>query len=443
MANEAYNSWSPWMKALYMAGGDASPDGAAGGDSQGAGASASQPSSAAPPSRTPPQHRIEDDRTAGTRGTTPQSTTTNPASFYVGAQHPVMRGSATLPLESQMATDKSELNRMNQPTQMSLRDRIGSVLSGAIAGSRGEAGLEQQATLRDRAEQRKFQERQSLQNRIDENARALTTAGVSEEGQNLRARMAAQAQVAAAERLGETLSSRERVAGEQIASREQVAGEQIASRAANLDTRMQERRQEEADKLSMFKTTDEYRRWKAMLDNQTKIKVANLTSGKAPAALIQTAVFAKGGLDRMNSAQQAMQRLEGSGVMGQDWAQNKLEDWIFGSGAVDPRLTPEQRQDIGQLRAALGYTSSAAMRAHTGRTSQEIYNDFKSRLGAGQDWNALRGAMQETNDMLSEYAGAASNANMQSIREGTNVRPPAQRPTGGNRITLDQFLREP
>ena len=88
---------------------------------------------------------------------------------------------------------------------------------------------------------------------------------------------------------------------------------------------------------------------------------------------------------------------------------------------MDPRLDSKTRETIGRLRAALGYTSSAAMRAHTGRTSQEIYQDFKSRLGAGQDWSALRGAIGVTRDMLTDYASAASDANIKAIREGKNL----------------------
>ena len=114
---------------------------------------------------------------------------------------------------------------------------------------------------------------------------------------------------------------------------------------------------------------------------------------------------------------------------------NKVEDWIFGKGLVDPSLPPDVRQSIGKLRAALGYTSSAAMRAHTGRTSREIYDDFKNRLGAGQDWSALRGAIDETQGMLSDYANSASNENFRRIRAGQNT--PAQRKAAQPKYSSD------
>jgi hypothetical protein len=180
-----------------------------------------------------------------------------------------------------------------------------------------------------------------------------------------------------------------------------------------------------SEKVAEFQKTDDYKRWKTQQDNETKKQVADLMQSKAPAALLQTAVFAKGGLDRLDDADAAMKRLEAKGVFASNVAQNKVEDWIFGKGLVDPSLDAETRQDIGKMRAALGYTSSAAMRAHTGRTSQEIYEDFKKRLGAGQDWSALRGAMDETRSMLGDYATSASNANIKAIRGGTNVKAPA------------------
>lgn len=178
------------------------------------------------------------------------------------------------------------------------------------------------------------------------------------------------------------------------------------------------------EKIAEFKSTDQYRRWKELLDKDTQMRIAQMridaTVNKAPAAMMQTAVFAKGGLERITDAEVEMSKLESSGVMGSLPA-NKVEDWIFGKGLVDPTLPPDVRQSIGKMRAALGYTSSAAMRAHTGRTSREIYDDFKSRLGAGQDWSALKGAIDETRGMLADYAMSASDENIKAIRGGTNV----------------------
>jgi hypothetical protein len=189
--------------------------------------------------------------------------------------------------------------------------------------------------------------------------------------------------------------------------------------------------------LDQFRVTDQYRKWKEQLDIDTRTRIAQMhldaTVNKAPAAMMQTAVFSKGGLERIQDAETAMSDLEAKGVMGSLPA-NKVQDWIFGKGLVDPSLPPDVRKEIGQLRAALGYTSSAAMRAHTGRTSQEIYEDFKTRLGPGQDWSALRGAIDETKGMLTDYAQSASDANIRSIRSGNNIPPPPG--GGGKTVTM-------
>jgi len=173
-----------------------------------------------------------------------------------------------------------------------------------------------------------------------------------------------------------------------------------------------------AQQLGEFRTSQDYKVWKEKLDKDTQLKVAQLTAGKAPAQMLQTAAYADGGLNMMADAKAAMDRLEARGVLGSNVAQNKVENWVFGKGLVDPSLPAQDRADIGRLRAALGYTSSAAMRAHTGRTSNEIYEDFKQRLGAGQDWTALRGAMEETDNLLSHYRDAASTENIQRLRSG-------------------------
>jgi hypothetical protein len=442
MAKDTLTLNSPWMKALSLT--DEGDEEQQSQDPGGIGADAEARAQAIP-QPVQPQHRIDDANTAGIkRGGSPQSSTgpSDSSGFYDPAQWHG-QDPARLPLEQNITTDRAALDRMNNPTKATLKQRImggiGAGLQGAALGWQGKNDVG--ATLRDRAEARQVQEKEDLANRIATNTRALSQETMQEEGQNLRARLAAQAQVAAAQRLGETLASRERNVDTQQAG----AGARTAAAQAGATGRTQMVQagenqrfaQGQQDKLTMFKGSQDYLRWKTQLDDDTKMRVAELqrqaTQNKAPAALMQTAVFSKGGLDRLNSADAAMQRLQASGVMGTSWGQNKVEDWIFGKGAVDPNLTPQQRQDIGQLRAALGYTSSAAMRAHTGRTSQEIYQDFKKTLGPGQDWDALRGAMGETRDMLTDYAGAASDANIANIRAGGgtgNPKPPAKRPPG-------------
>jgi hypothetical protein len=257
------------------------------------------------------------------------------------------------------------------------------------------------------AEQQMENQRQMEQDRTAATERGMTLREkMAQEAATSRSELQGQRDEAANKRLIDTIKSREGIAG------------------ANRTEKGKEFEETRGDKLSQFQSTDQYRRWKQQMDNDTKTRIAQLhvqaSQNKAPAAMMQTAVFAKGGLDRLASAEQSMAQLEASGVMGSLPA-NKVEDWIFGKGLVDPGLDPRAREAIGKMRAALGYTSSAAMRAHTGRTSREIYDDFKTRLGAGQDWYALKGAMGETHDMLYEYATSASDANIGAIRGGTNV----------------------
>jgi hypothetical protein len=171
-------------------------------------------------------------------------------------------------------------------------------------------------------------------------------------------------------------------------------------------------------------------------ENGQPIGVSVAKTNQAPATMIQNAEFAKSGLSRLDDAEQAIGRLEKRGVLGSVPA-NKLEDWIFGKGYVDPNLPADVRADIGRARAALSYTSSAAMRAHTGRTSKEIYDDFKNTNTLAQGSDALHGALSETRQMLQDYAGAASNRNIQQLRQGkvgsSNPAKPSAPSSGGSK----------
>ena len=189
-----------------------------------------------------------------------------------------------------------------------------------------------------------------------------------------------------------------------------------------------------SDKLDQFHQTQQYNVWKTNQDNQTKLQVAQMSGIKAPAAIMQTAAFAQGGLSMLNDAEQAMQRLEARGVLG-NVASDKIEDWIFGKGLVDPTLPAQDKQDIGKLRAAATYTSSAAMRAHTGRSSREIYDDFKNTMGINQGPDAWKGAMQETRSMLGQYSQGASDAAIASLRGRTLATPSSPQGGQGNART--------
>lgn len=225
MADTPLNPWSPWMKALSTVSDDPQQ-----GDfnmiedaQRRAQATPPQPSTSAPPA-----HRIEDDRTAGTRGTTPQSPTTSydpAAESRTYDPNPGRRAIARIPLESQINTDRTELDRMNQPVKTTLGQRIRNVIGGAAAGARGEAGLEQQATLADRAAARKQQERESLGTRISANTRALTEQDIQSQRIEEQERAANQRN----QEMANALSGRMQLGREGIAGRQSVADTRTGS----------------------------------------------------------------------------------------------------------------------------------------------------------------------------------------------------------------------
>jgi hypothetical protein len=248
---------------------------------------------------------------------------------------------------------------------------------------------------------------------------------VAEKGMTERAKMAQDAETGRSNRLIQTIQGQNQRAANVQEGQNQRSQAAIQSK----ESLAQAARDQQ---LSEYRDTDKYKRWKEQLDKQTQMKVAEISANKAPAAMLQSAEFAKGGLKSLNDAEAAMDRLEKAGAMGSLPA-NKVEDWIFGKGLVDPTLPPEIRKDIGTLRSASMLTSSATMRAHTGRSSKEIYDDIKSSLGPGQDWNALKGALQETDGMLQQYANMGSNEEIGRLRGGTagGGATGGGRPTGG------------
>jgi hypothetical protein len=169
------------------------------------------------------------------------------------------------------------------------------------------------------------------------------------------------------------------------------------------------------EKKSEFKQTLEFKKWKEKLDTDTKMRISSMNQQKPSQTLQPVAIFSRTGLNQLSDAEWALNKLEQKGVLGNVLG-NKVDDIIFGRGFTDPRLDQETRQLIGKVRAAMAYTSSAAMRAHTGRTSREIYDDFKNTLRIGQDIDALRGAIEQTRSMMTEYANVLVPEVQESLR---------------------------
>jgi hypothetical protein len=442
---QVVNDWSPWMKALSMTG----DEGLSQDPNNPAGVGQSTPPPQQQPQeipqqvsgarngdepihRPPPTNRIADDNNAGTtRGGSPQGNSDRYAQIAQANQNHEL-DPTRYPLEQQIGANRAELARMNSPTRISLKDRIMGVIQGGAAGAGSPQQQQNYGALRDRISQQQFDRKQTLSNQIDNDTRALTTAGLDTQRMQTQEEMQRNSLMAAAQKEGQIISGANQrnentVAGANQRNESTITG--ANERNQNTQTNENQRAtQALGSKLDMFRQSQDYLRWKDNQDNKTKMDIAQLTAGKAPAALVQTAVFAKGGLSLLQDASDAMDRLQQKGVMGTLPA-NWIENYLFGNNAVDPRLDPETRRDIGKMRAAMSYTSSATMKAHMGgRSSKDIYHDFKQTLGPGQDWDALHGAMDETRGMLTQYAGAASNANMQSIRQGTNLQDTSQQP---------------
>jgi hypothetical protein len=384
-----------------------------------------------------PVHRIDDEQSQGRRGGSPTGGVSYNPNAPAGHRQPVMDASvnsmhpfnpAIYPLEQEIQSEQQQLAaaqapRPKPPMAARLAQAIGSGL--AAFSPRATQNLEENKQLAQQRELAQQAQNQALAARIAENQRALSTEQIRGQQMEQQERMRELAEQSQWDRLQATLAGRMQQVGAQQTGAEQRAQESIAAANQRFATGQQ-------NKLDMFKQTQQYQIWKAKLDNDTKLRVAALTQSKAPAAIMQTAEFATGGLNLLADARTALEDLKSRGVLG-SVTSDKLEDWIFGKGLVDPNLDPQTRREIGQLRSALGYTSSAAMRAHTGRTSMEIYDDFKRGLGLGQGIDALEGTMDETEKMLGQYSQAASDENIMRMRQGIgpqNVPPPNAPPAG-------------
>lgn len=175
-------------------------------------------------------------------------------------------------------------------------------------------------------------------------------------------------------------------------------------------------KQNMSQRYKMFQENEAFKRWQTKFNADTRMRIANMNQMKPAAALQTVAVFARTGLSQLQDAREALSALETSGALG-TVLQNHLEDAIFNKGFSDPRLTAADKKNIGKVRAALGYTSSAAMRAHTGRTSREIYDDFKRTTGIAQQSDALYGALDQTENMLRDYSDVLTPEKQQQLRQ--------------------------
>lgn len=196
------------------------------------------------------------------------------------------------------------------------------------------------------------------------------------------------------------------------------AGAKLGVAEIGADTKKTLAAQSLREKVREYNSTDSYRYFKTKLDDETKLKVAELTQNKAPGIMLQAAGYASGGQQEISRAKAIMDDMENRGVLGQTILDNKTEDFLFSNGLANPSWDGPTRYQMGQLRQALSLSSSALLRAHTGRTSQDIYRDYKQANNIGQDWSALRGSLDESNGLLQHYVDMASTASITKLRQG-------------------------
>lgn len=382
--------------------------------------------------------RIEDDQTAGSRGATPQSITTEPQPQPTPPRTGAITGSpydsafmhfndpARYPLEQQISSDKNEYNRLvAPPPPMSLLQRIAGVVGNVATAGRGEQAMEQAATLRDRAAARKQQERESLGTRIGENTRSLAGTAAREEGETLRARLAAQAQVAAAQRLGETIAGQNQRTAATNATREDIAGKNIESREGMLADRIASQEKEAAANRQVRLEIDQR-------DNAVKREIAamRVAAANSPDKVspqinrqAQTAMTIIPQIDRIT--QETYDAAQQLGPAIGRWN----DFWTGKVGAPNPQFA--------NYMADVGYLQSAITIAHSqGRVSNLIFEHFQRMYDAGrQSPENMIEFLKAGKTWMEAYRDAP-----QQIRQGgmggNNPPPPKQR------ITLDQLKQE-
>lgn len=183
-------------------------------------------------------------------------------------------------------------------------------------------------------------------------------------------------------------------------------------------------------KWDMFKEDEKYKRWRDNLLARTRIQAAKIAGQKPSQALAPIAVFARTGVKQYEKAQALIEKLQGVGLF-TSWAQNKLEDAIWGHGTVDPTLPSDVRRDIGELRSAIQLGDSAMLRAHTGRTSKEIYDDIHRMNSLGQDTESLFGALENSVEVLGDYADVLTPETQQDLKTPMYKAAPTPRSGGG------------
>ena len=334
--------------------------------------------------------RILDDQTAGRRGVTPQSpTTAAPSAGFTGGRYDTVNMhpfAPQYPLEQRVSQEQAEYKRMTTPPPpASFKDRLLRGLGGAVYGAAaGPQGVQEALTRRDQAKARQQAERESLSNRISQDTRQLSTEGVTEEGQNLRARMAAQAQIAAAQKLGETITGQNYRNQAAIQGRSDVAGQRNTGAMDRQDSedaaRMQRQQAEDTARMARVQAQGQMR----LKLQQAGVTAQSRAMGEMASSVLEQIPTILGEVDQLQSK---------LGPGAGRW--NEL--WVNRVGMNDP--------DFAQLDQDLDLFASALVRTHFGaRGGQQYRAELRKRLGEAQSPDDLKARIASADRWLEGYA---------------------------------------
>jgi len=332
--------------------------------------------------------RIEDDRTAGTRGTTPQA---DLGSRYAGASYHA-QDPAKLIREQQITKDTSTLNKLKEPTKQSWGQALLGSLQGGLAGYTHQ--LPELMNLRDRTAQRQFQEKEDLSNRIQQNVSGLSQEEMQEQGLTARTKMMADA-LSGRMALGQQqIQGRQEVADTRVAGQKEVAGIRSDTQEEIAQKNLTERASESQARIQMQRDIAATR-----AGVQREIAAARIgAAGQKIAPQIlkqgQTAMTILPQLDKLeNQTYQVQSQL---GPLAGRW--NEL--WTTDIGAANPAFA--------NYRSQMTFLESAVTLAHSqGRVSNLVFEQFQRMFNAGkQSPENMVEAIHATRDWMTQYADA-------------------------------------
>jgi len=387
--------------------------------------------------------RIEDERSAGTRGTTPQA---DLGSRYAGASYHA-QDPAKLIREQQITKDTSTLNRLKEPTKQSWGQALLGSLQGGLAGYTHQ--LPELMNLRDRTAQRQFQEKENLSNRIQQNVSGLSQEEMATE------RMKQQMELS--QRMSENQAN---IWANRMAAMEKIGAGHDVAREYGADTAAQSR----TDVAGMNAGNKPPQTKTMMIGGKSIImgynpntKQFDIPYGEAPPTYGQVApdirtadVLNAQGIPEIQTLRGRIIGPSGTGAYAHEEAQAGA---VQRAGGDLINEINAHRNKMGSMRAIIESAilgtpwadpETAGLRTQIGTFAalQPSMHGFKG-MNAVNHFIALLGGIPNNPDALIKSIQAISrtsgaiNPNLGGGNAGGDA--PA---AGGQRITLDQFMQE-